>query len=217
MFTGIIEEVGRVAAIEQRGSGAQIRVVAAKVLAGTVVGDSISTNGVCLTVASLGSDHFVADVMPETIRRTSFSSLRAGSPVNLERAAVLGGRIGGHIVSGHIDGTGTIGSIQEDSDAVRLRIQADASITRSIVEKGSVAIEGISLTVTDVDDRGFGVSLIPHTFAATNLSTKRLGDIVNVECDMIGKYVFRALGASPGASAQERAGITISTLIENGF
>lgn len=218
MFTGIIEEVGSIAAIEARGAGARLRINAQTVLEGTRVGDSIATNGVCLTVATLGSGFFTADVMPETISRTSFATLRPSSPVNLERAAVLGGRIGGHLVSGHIDGVGTIASVEEDSDAVRVSIQADEAITSGIVEKGSVAIEGISLTVTQVDAASFGVSLIPHTFAHTSMGVKAPGSLVNVECDVIGKYVFRALGlmeeSAPPSSA---SGITPQMLLENGF
>ncbi len=218
MFTGIIEEIGHIQAIEGRGSGARMRISAAKILEGTATGDSISTNGVCLTVASLGSDHFTADVMPETIARTSFANLHAGSPVNLERAAVLGGRIGGHIVSGHIDGVGSVASIAEDSDAVRVFVEADGAITAGIVEKGSVAIEGISLTVTMVTESGFEVSLIPHTFAHTNMHDKRRGSLVNVECDVIGKYVFRALEMSASGNAPEPASsITLQMLRENGF
>lgn len=218
MFTGIIEEVGHVAAIEQRGSGARMRINAEKVLQDTQVGDSIATNGVCLTVASLGAGCFSADVMPETISRTSFANLRAGSPVNLERAAVLGGRIGGHIVSGHIDGVGTIASIAQDSDAVRVVIQADEAIISGIVEKGSIAIEGISLTVTEVTESSFGVSLIPHTFAHTSMGVKAPGSLVNVECDVIGKYVFRAMGIlEEGSEAAAASGITLQMLQENGF
>lgn len=220
MFTGIIEEVGCVAAIERRGAGSRIRISAQKVLEGTQVGDSIATNGVCLTVSALMADSFAADVMPETISRTSFASLRPGSSVNLERAAVLGGRIGGHIVSGHIDGVGTIASITEDSDAVRVFIQADEAITAGIVEKGSIALEGISLTVTDVSTGAFGVSLIPHTFAHTSLGAKRVGDVVNVECDVLGKYVFRAVGLLTGRDANATnasGGITLQMLQEMGF
>lgn len=231
VFTGIIEEVGTIGAIEARGAGSRIRVNARTVLEGTRPGDSISTNGVCLTVTTLGTDHFTADVMPETISRTSFAELRPGSPVNLERAAVLGERIGGHLVSGHIDGTGTIASITQDSDAVRLFVNASESITAVIVEKGSIALEGISLTVASVGADGFEVSLIPHTFVHTNLGTKRVGSLVNLENDLIGKYVFRALtlnqvdrrcafdldAHSSWRDATAPSTITLETLIENGF
>lgn len=219
MFTGIIEEIGTVAAIESRGAGSRIRINAHTVLEGTQVGDSIATNGVCLTVATLNATSFTADVMPETISRTSFADLRTGSPVNLERAAVLGGRIGGHLVSGHIDGVGTIASITEDSEAVRVFVEAPETITAGVVEKGSVALEGISLTVTRVTPSGFEVSLIPHTFAHTDMGTKRAGSLVNVECDVIGKYVFRAVGVmgQDEAAPQEQSGITLEMLMENGF
>ena len=229
MFTGIIEEVGRVSAIERRGAGSRIRISAQKVLEGTQVGDSIATNGVCLTVSALMDGAFAADVMPETISRTSFVSLRPGSSVNLERAAVVGGRIGGHIVSGHIDGVGTIASIKEDSDAVRLSVDVSSVIADGIVEKGSVALEGISLTVTDISPHTFGVSLIPHTFgvsliphtfANTSLGTKRVGDAVNVECDVLGKYVFRAVGLlteQDGNAPSAQGGLTLQALQEMGF
>lgn len=220
MFTGIIEEVGRVSAIERRGAGSRIRISAQKVLEGTQVGDSIATNGVCLTVSALMDGAFAADVMPETILRTSFAGLRPCSSVNLERAAVVGGRIGGHIVSGHIDGVGTIASIKEDSDAVRLSVDVSSVIADGIVEKGSVALEGISLTVTDISPHAFGVSLIPHTFANTSLGTKRVGDAVNVECDVLGKYVFRAVGLlteQDGNAPSAQSGLTLQALQEMGF
>lgn len=217
MFTGIIEEVGTIGAIERRGAGSRIRVNARAVLEGTQVGDSISTNGVCLTVTTLGADHFTADVMPETISRTSFAQMGPGDPVNLERAAALGARLGGHLVSGHIDGTGTIASIQQDSEAMRVFVNAPDAITAGIVEKGSVALEGISLTVTALDPRGFEVSLIPHTFAHTNLGTLRPGSLVNIENDIIGKYVFRALALAQDTERDAPSTLTLQTLIENGF
>ncbi len=218
MFTGIIEEVGHIQGIEQRGSGARICISASKTLEGTVVGDSISSNGMCLTVSELGADRFFADVMPETISRTSFAGLRTGAAVNLERALAVGGRLGGHIVTGHIDGVGSIASIVQDSDAVRISVRASDRIASGIVEKGSVALEGISLTVTEARADGFGASLIPHTFANTNLASKRVGDAVNIEDDILGKYVFRAL-ARDGSSGKMDAsgGITEAMLAECGF
>ena len=165
MFTGIVEEVGQVKAI---GNGT-LQIQATKVLEDVKLGDSIAVNGICLTVTGFNSHSFQADVMPETIKRTSLGELKLGSPVNLERALTLSSRLGGHIVSGHIDGTGRIVSLKEDKNAILMKIQTDGAILRYIVEKGSVALDGISLTVTQVDSRDFTVSLIPHTRQVTNL------------------------------------------------
>lgn len=202
---------------------------AAKVLEDVQVGDSIAVNGVCLTVTSFAPDSFCADVMNETLERSSLASLRPGHVVNLERAMALGGRFGGHIVSGHIDGTGTITSVREDGNAVWYTIAASPDILALIVEKGSVAIDGISLTVARVGDADFAVSVIPHTRAVTSLAAKRAGDTVNVENDVIGKYVQRLLqgeprgdaapnaSATPSAAAPANTGITWDYLMENGF
>lgn len=218
MFTGIIEEVGTVHLLERRGSGSRIAINAKKVLEDAEIGDSICVNGVCLTVASLSTDSFLADIMPETISRTSFARLRPGSLVNLEPALRVGARLGGHIVSGHVDGVGIISSMSQDSDAVRMSVQADVQIMAGIVEKGSVALEGISLTVSDVQPGAFEVSLIPHTFAHTNLVAKRIGDMVNIEDDILGKYVFRALEGRVNAhNAAEGCGLTEGKLSEYGF
>ena len=213
MFTGIIEEVGAVRRIERGAKGARLTIAAKTVLEGTRIGDSIATNGVCLTVTDLTSDSFSADVMAESLRRSGLGALQTGSPVNLERAMPLDGRFGGHIVSGHIDGTGTLASLRREDNAVWLTVRAAPSLLRYIVEKGSVAIDGVSLTVAAVDGTGFSVSIIPHTGAQTILLGKKPGDTVNLECDVIGKYVEKLLG--PYGQAQ--GGITMEFLAQNGF
>ncbi|MBQ0056476.1 MAG: riboflavin synthase [Bacteroidales bacterium] len=188
MFTGIIEEVGRIRSMVRGARSITIEVDAQKVTQGTRVGDSISTNGVCLTVTSLTPNGFTADIMPETLQRTSFEALQPGSRVNLERAMALGDRFGGHIVSGHIDGTGRVQSRRLDDNALWLTVRCDSQLLRYVVMKGSIAIQGVSLTVAKVDAQSFSVSLIPHTQGATTLHDLRIGDIVNLETDVIAKY-----------------------------
>ena len=206
MFTGIVEEVGKV---KYSGQG-KLVVSARKVLEGTVLGDSIATNGVCLTVTELTADSFSVDVMPETLRRSSLGSLRSGDPVNLERALAAGGRMGGHFVQGHVDGTGKIVSFTPEGDAVLMKISAPPKIMRYVVEKGFIAIEGISLTVTSCDESAFSVSLVSFSRANTNLSAKKPGDAVNLEVDIIAKYVERLTGSA-------KQGITSDFLSEHGF
>jgi riboflavin synthase len=211
LFTGIIEEVGTV----RRVSPAQgvIEIQAQTVLAGTRIGDSIAVNGVCLTVTALKPDGFTADVMAETLRRSALGSLTSGSQVDLERAMPADGRFGGHIVSGHIDGTGVIQSMRQEGNAVWVTITASTSILRGIVEKGSIAIDGISLTVAAVDDVSFSVSIIPHTGGQTILLDKKAGDMVNLENDIIGKYVERFLQPR----AKPESAITMEFLAKHGF
>lgn len=215
IFTGIIEEVGRVRHVVSGGSSGEIRISAEKVLEGTKVGDSIAVNGVCLTVTSLQRDGFTADVMPETLRRTNLGSLPAGAPVDLERAMAADGRFGGHIVSGHIDGTGVIKSLREEGNAVWVTVEAAPEILRLVVEKGSVAIDGISLTVAAVTDEDFQVSVIPHTGSETILLGKKPGDIVNLENDIVGKYVQKLL--RPSAVSKPASRIDEAFLAEHGF
>ena len=197
MFTGIIEEVGHVKSLHRGAKSFTLEVEAEKVLEGTLVGDSIATNGVCLTVTSLTGHGFTADVMPETVSRTALGELVSGSPVNLERALSLQARLGGHIVSGHIDGTGRIADRRQDDTALWLTIECDSKLLRYIIEKGSVTLQGVSLTVARVDARSFAVSLIPHTQAATTLHQAKVGDLVNIENDIIAKYVEKLLGKEP--------------------
>ncbi len=204
MFTGIIEEVGHVLSLRRGARSFTLEVEANKVLEGTQVGDSIATNGVCLTVTSLSKHSFSADVMPETVSRTSLIELIAGSPVNLERALQLQTRLGGHIVSGHIDGTGRISKRSQDDNALWLTVECESRMLRYVIEKGSVALQGVSLTVARVDEGSFSVSLIPHTQSATTLHVARVGDSVNIENDVIAKYVERLLGHAPDASLLEK-------------
>ncbi len=204
MFTGIIEEIGKIKRVSISGKSGSLEIGASKVLFGTKVGDSIAVNGVCLTVTSLSASGFTADVMAETLRRSSLGSLSAGSGVNLERAMAADGRFGGHIVSGHIDGTGTISKMQKEENAVWVHIKAAAEILNLIVEKGSIAIDGISLTVAGVNESEFSVSVIPHTAEETTLLSKKAGDLVNLENDIIGKYVQKLLGRGGASSQAER-------------
>ncbi len=198
MFTGIIEEVGIIRHIARGRDSAVLTIAATTVLEGTKIGDSIAVNGICLTVTSLGTDQFTADVMHETLNRSSLSRLRVGSAVNLERAMPATGRFGGHIVAGHVDGVGSIDRIRRDANAVWFTILARPEILRYVVEKGSITIDGISLTVATVDATGFSVSTIPHTLAHTNLGTRRRGDLVNLEADIVGKYIEKLLRPMPG-------------------
>lgn len=195
MFTGIIEEVGKVKSLRRGAKSFVLEVEAETVLEGTQVGDSIATNGVCLTVTSLTGRGFTADVMPETVNRTALGQLVSGASVNLERALSLQTRLGGHIVSGHIDGTGRISNRRQDDNALWLTIECDSKLLRYVIEKGSITIQGVSLTVARVDERSFSVSLIPHTQAATTLHQAKVGDLVNLENDIIAKYVEKLIGA----------------------
>ena len=204
MFTGIVEEIGTVRAVRAGRTGAVLDIEASKVLEGTAVGDSIAVNGVCLTVTP-GHGHFTADAMPETLRRTSLGSLSAGSKVNLERAMLCGGRFGGHIVSGHVDACGL------------MRVSVPEQVLRYIAEKGSVTLDGTSLTVASVWADSFTVSLIPHTMAATTLHLLRVGSPVNVEVDMLARYVERLLHSGNGADSGAKGGLSMEFLRQNGF
>lgn len=215
MFTGIIEETGILSEKKQGVVSAQIKIRCKKVLEGTKIGDSIAVNGICLTVTSLEKDGFRADVMAETMRRSSLSELAVPGAVNLERAMAADGRFGGHIVSGHIDGTGQIAAICQEENAVWYTIKAEEALLRYIVEKGSVAVDGISLTVAKVTAQDFQVSVIPHTRQETSLTEKAAGSIVNIECDVVGKYVEKFL---LGAKKQEQQSkISEDFLKEHGF
>ena len=196
MFTGRVEECGTVLDVLKNGVSGSVQIQASTVLEGTKTGDSIAVNGVCLTVTKLTKSSFTADVMAETFRRTNLGNLGKNSRVNLERAMAADGRFGGHIVSGHIDGTGIISRIKEEGNAVWIYISAPQSILNLIVEKGSVAVDGISLTVAAVSDKEFAVSVIPHTRENTALSGKKTGAVVNLENDIIGKYVQKLTGTA---------------------
>jgi riboflavin synthase len=214
LFTGIIEEIGYVKRINQQSRSAQIEIKADKVLGDVAVGDSIAVNGVCLTVVAFDSQHFTADVMPETVSKTNLRELKPGSPVNLERALKLGGRLGGHIVQGHVDAVGTIVEKQILEIAIIYRIATEPELLQYVVPKGSVAIDGISLTVVDVFQDSFTVSLIPHTAHETVLGEKKPGDRVNLESDIIGRYVKHLMNRNHG---EERQALNLSFLAEHGF
>ncbi len=211
MFTGLVEEMGTLQNLQRGSRSCVLTIGCHTVLEGSKIGDSIAVNGVCLTVTGLGGGYFTADAMPETLNRSSLGDLVPGSSVNLERAMPADGRFGGHIVSGHIDGTGTITGIRQDDNAVWYTVAAKEEILRYIVEKGSITIDGISLTVAAVNDREFQVSIIPHTQKVTSLREKKQGSIVNLECDIIGKYVEKLLGPYQGS---KEGGTGQSTLTE---
>lgn len=218
MFTGIVEEIGTIDSIRKGSASAVLSIQARTVLEGTKIGDSIAVNGICLTVTSMSEKVFTADVMAETLRRSSLGSLGKGAKVNLERAMAADGRFGGHIVSGHIDGTGTITSMTPEDNAVWVEIDTTPALLRYIVEKGSIAIDGISLTVARLTGHSFSVSLIPHTGEETTLLQKKPGEVVNLENDIVGKYVerFLCMPDREGGTKQESK-IDLNFLAENGF
>lgn len=215
MFTGIIEETGTVERIQKGRYSAVLSIRAKKVLEDAKIGDSIAVNGVCLTVTELLSGCFCADVMHETVERSALIRLKSGCHVNLERAMPANGRFGGHIVAGHVDGVGTVAGIRRDDTAVWYEVQAPPQVMRYIVEKGSVAVDGISLTVARTGKDFFSVSAIPHTVAHTVLKERREGDLVNLETDMIGKYVEKLL--EPAVSPRTESAITEEFLSRYGF
>jgi len=212
MFTGVVEEVGRLRGLVTGQNAAVLEVEAALVLDGTRVGDSISTSGVCLTVTRLAAGRFWADAQPETVRRTTLGRKHAGDELNLERALTLQSRLGGHLVQGHVDGVGTVSRIEHEGNAAIVTVTAPETVAGVSVAQGSIAIDGVSLTIVEVDRDGLRVSLIPHTVAATTLRDLRVGAEVNLEADLIGKYVHAYL-VRPG-SAQ---GLSLEKLSEAGF
>lgn len=216
MFTGIIEEVGEIINITHGAKSAKLTIKGKVVTGGSAIGDSIAVNGVCLTATTISGDIFTADVMAETMRRTALGRLKAGSKVNLERAMAADGRFGGHIVSGHIDGVGRIQSMVREDNAVWVAIEAPESILRLVIEKGSIAIDGISLTVAYVDSSSFKVSIIPHTASETTLLGKNVGDEVNLENDVIGKYVEKLMNYKSDAT-EKKSGIDMNFLAQHGF
>lgn len=218
MFTGLVEELGTVRAIARGQKSVRLTINANTVLDQTKLGDSIAVNGTCLTVVELANGWFAADVMPETVDRTALANLRPGDYVNLERTLRVGDRLGGHIVAGHIDEVGRIAVKEKNDIAILIKITADAEIMRYIIKKGSIAIDGISLTVVDCGDQWFTVSLIPHTASLTTLGHKKKGDPVNLEVDMIGKYVEKLLGLPQNQSETGKpVGITMEYLKDHGF
>lgn len=207
--------MGVLRSVRRGAHSAVLSIGAEAVLSDLKIGDSVAVNGVCLTATTVDAGGFTADVMHETLNRSSLGALVPGSPVNLERAMAAGGRFGGHMVAGHIDGTGTITARRQDDNAVWYTVSAAPSLLRYIVEKGSIAIDGISLTVAAVEADRFSVSVIPHTAAVTVLGRKRPGDIVNLETDLIGKYVEKLL--RPAEDTAPKGGISLEFLMENGF
>ena len=217
MFTGIIEEIGTIKSINSTGISSQLCISANKILEDTKIGDSIAVNGVCLTVTSIKSNLFTADVMAETLRRSNLGSLIPQSKVNLERAMIANGRFGGHIVSGHIDGTGTIVETKPEGNAVWIKINCSDNLLKYIIHKGSITIDGISLTVAKVTDSDFSVSIIPHTAANTTLLQKKSGDVVNLENDVVGKYIEKLLSFQKTDEQKPQSKITEEFLRQNGF
>lgn len=215
MFTGIVEELGKIKAVQKGEKSSVLTIEASKILENTQLGDSIAVNGVCLTVTAMTENSFSADVMAETMRKSNLGSLSVGSAVNLERALTPLTRMGGHIVSGHIDGTGTITSYAKEDNATWVTVRADSNILKYIVQKGSVAIDGISLTVAYIDDICFKVSVIPHTSQQTTLLSKGVGNTVNLECDVIAKYVEKLLGFKEADNKEND--ISLEMLAEYGF
>lgn len=217
MFTGIIEEIGTISSVQKGEKSSRIAVKAKKVLQQVALGDSISTNGVCLTVSKVSSQGFEADVMAETLRRSNLGGLVVGSSVNLERALQYEGRLGGHIVTGHIDGTGKITALRREDNAVWVTVSTTEDILKYIVGKGSIAIDGISLTAAYVDDAVFQVSIIPHTGQETTLLSKATGDMVNLECDVIGKYVEKLLRYTASKEEKQHKTMDWDFLKSNGY
>lgn len=216
MFTGIIEEIGTVTAIKKSALESRLTISAEKIFSDLKIGDSVAVNGVCLTASVISGNTFTADVMNETFSRTSLAALSSGSHVNLERAMAADGRFGGHIVAGHVDGTGIIKDIRKDGNAVWFIIGASPEVLKYIVEKGSVAIDGISLTVAEVTKNNFSVSTIPHTLSQTILAEKKTGDSVNLENDIIGKYVERFMGFTK-ENKTDKGRVTLELLARNGY
>lgn len=215
MFTGIVEEIGKVVNIKKGAKSSVLTIQGKKIFQDLNIGDSVAVNGVCLTARTFSRNTFTADVMNETLNRSSLGNLRNGSYVNLERAMLANGRFGGHIVSGHIDGTGSIVKIQKDDNAIWYTISASEDLMKYIVEKGSIAIDGISLTVAKVNNKSFSVSIIPHTAEETILSHRSVGDNVNLENDIIGKYVEKLISFEDKKKSESN--ITMEFLIKNGF
>ena len=213
MFTGIIEELGEVRVVDAQAAGARLRIAAGAVLADAKLGDSIAVNGCCLTAVEIGNGEFAADLAPETLRRTNLGDLRAGSKVNLERPLRAGGRLDGHIVQGHIDGTAALSALSALGNGNWwLEVQVPQELQQYLVYKGSVAVDGISLTIASIEGSTLAVTIIPHTYNATNLAGKRIGDRLNLECDILAKYVEKMLGRM-----ERPSGLTVEKLKQLGY
>ena len=217
MFTGIIEEIGNIQEMRSSGESMVMKIGASHVLKDVHLGDSISVNGVCLTVTSFESSFFTVDVMPETVRATSLQGLGRGSQVNLERAMSANGRFGGHFVSGHVDGIGKIKAKKREHNAVYYQIDVAPDLRHYMIEKGSVAVDGTSLTIFAVDEESFTISIIPHTIEETIIGTKDVGDIVNIECDMVGKYIEQFISRRFDQNKRPSSSLTESFLSEHGY
>ncbi|MFA8436259.1 MAG: riboflavin synthase [Marinifilaceae bacterium] len=217
MFTGLVEEIGTIRSIQQGAKSIKLTVSATKIMDDVKLGDSIATNGVCLTVTSFDSKGFSADVMPETMRRSNLGDQKTGSRVNLERALRVGDRLGGHMVSGHIDGVGQLVGFEEEDNAIWVSIAASKEILKYVIEKGSIAIDGISLTVAYVDDKIFKVSIIPLTQEDTTLTSKKVGEKINLECDLTAKYIEKFMFYREQEEEKQGSRISMDFLKENGF
>ncbi|MEC1569922.1 riboflavin synthase subunit alpha [Bacillus spizizenii] len=215
MFTGIIEETGTIESMKKAGHSMALTIKCSKILEDVHLGDSIAVNGICLTVTDFTKNQFTVDVMPETVKATSLNDLSKGSKVNLERAMAANGRFGGHFVSGHVDGTAEITRIEEKSNAVYYDVKMDPSLTKTLVLKGSITVDGVSLTIFGLTEDTVTISLISHTISETTFSEKTIGSKVNIECDMIGKYMYRFLHKANENKTQQT--ITKAFLSENGF
>lgn len=217
MFTGLIEELGQLKSIKKKGNSMSLSISAQNIMNDLAVGDSIAVNGICLTVADFASGVFTVDVMPETLTRTSLNSLSVGSKVNLERAMAATGRFGGHFVSGHIDGVASLVEKTFVDNSVVFKFKFAAELNKYLVQKGSIAIDGVSLTIAQLDEAEFTVSIIPHTLAETNLGEYAIGDRVNIEVDMLAKYIESILSSTDIASKKDKNNITEEFLREQGF
>lgn len=216
MFTGIIEAVGKIAATVNKDGDLRLRIASGKLpLSDVKLGDSIASNGVCLTVVAMEADGFWADVSRETLAHSSFATAKVGAAVNLERAMAASSRFDGHIVSGHVDGVGVVKSLQKDARSLRLSIEAPAEVQRYIAGKGSICVDGVSLTVNRLEGRCFDLNIVPHTAAETAIAGYRVGSVVNLEVDIIARYLERLLQA--GAEGVGSGGLDMSKLAEHGF
>lgn len=217
MFTGIIEELGVVKDIQKGTDDYRLIISAKRILDDVKLGDSIAVNGICLTVTTFSAQQFSADVMPETIKATNLHTLKKGDFVNLERAMSASDRFGGHIVSGHVDGTGVIVAKKPEKNAVYFHIETSPELTRYMVPKGSITVDGISLTLVHVDEKTFSISIIPHTLDHTVLKARNIGDMVNLECDVLAKYIEKLMHRPEGKSETHQPALSLETLQKNGF